>query len=122
MAVADGDLWVANCPGLTGQSIAQIDPRTNSEVGSVRFVGGYPGQPVIDGDLVWVPVVSISSGSLSIVAIDRDTGGTVDEVDPGTTVRTRFSSAASAVAGFDSLWVNGGDGRLLRFSRGDLAR
>ena len=122
MAVADDDLWVANCPGLTGQSIAQIDPRTNSEVGSVRFVGGYPGQPVIDGDLVWVPVVSISSGSLSIVAIDRDTGGTVDEVDPGTTVRTRFSSAASAVAGFDSLWVNGGDGRLLRFSRGDLAR
>jgi streptogramin lyase len=120
MAVADDDLWVANCPGLTGQSIAQVDPRTDSEVGSVRFVSGYPGQPVIDGDLVWVPVVGISSGSLSIVAIDRATGTIVDEVDPGTTVRTRGTSAASAVAGFGSLWVNGADGALLRISEDDL--
>jgi hypothetical protein len=120
MAVADDDLWVANCPGLTGKSVAQIDPRTDSEVGSVRFVDGYPGQPVIDGDLVWVPMVGISSGSLSLVAIDRATGGIVDEIDPGATVRTRGTSAASAVAGFGSLWVNGADGTLLRISKDDV--
>jgi hypothetical protein len=120
MAVADDDLWIANCPGLTGQSIAQIDPRTDSEVGSVRFVDGYPGQPVIDGNLAWVPVVSISSGSLSVVAIDRTTGEVVDKVDPGTAVRTRFSSAASAVEGFGSLWVNGADDTLLRINQVDL--
>ena len=119
LAVTVDDLWVSNCPGKTGQSIVQIDPRIDAEVGSIRF-GGYPGQPVIDGELVWVPVVSLSNGSLSLVAIDRRAGAIVDVVDPGATVRTRATSAASAVAGFDSLWVNGAEGRLLRISRSDL--
>jgi len=104
---------------LDRAELSRIDPRTNAEVGSIRF-GGYPGEPVIDGDLVWVPVVSLSNGSVSLVAVDRGAGTIVDVVDPGATVRTRGSSAASAVAGFDSLWVNGGEGRLLRISRGDL--
>jgi hypothetical protein len=121
LAVADDDLWVSNCPGLQGQSIAHIDPAIDAEIGSVRF-GGYPGEPVIDGNLVWVPVVGLSGGALTLAAIDRATGAIVDIVDPGTTVRTRGTSAASAVAGFDSLWVNGGDGTLLRFSRDDLTR
>ena len=119
LAVTVDDLWVSTCPGKTGQSIVQIDPRTDSEVGSIRL-GGYPGEPVIDGDLVWVPVVSLSTGSVSLVAIDRGAGAIVDVVDQGTTVRTRASSAAPAVAGFDSLWVNGAGGTLLRISRSDL--
>jgi hypothetical protein len=119
LAVTDDDLWVSTCPGKTGQSIVQIDPRINAEVGSIRFEG-YPGEPVIDGDLVWVPVVSLSNGSLTLVAINRRAGAIVDVIDPGAMVRTRGSSAASAVAGFDSLWVNGAGGTLLRISRSDL--
>jgi hypothetical protein len=119
IAVGAGDLWVSACPGLEGRTITHLDPVSGAEVGSARM-DGYPGQPVIVGDLVWVPVASLSGGSLTLVAIDRATGSVVDTVDPGATVQTRYSSAASAVTGFDSVWVNGTDGALLRISRDDL--
>jgi hypothetical protein len=119
IAVGEDDLWISGCPGLEARSITHIDQVSGGEVGSARL-DGYPGQPVIVSDLVWVPVASLSGGSLTLVAIDRATGSVVDIVDPGATVQTRYSSAASAVAAFDALWVNGTDGTLLRISRDDL--
>ena len=117
--------WAASCPDTGRRAIQRIDTAQQA-VTSTLSLDGFAGDPVRHAGTIWVPVVeagdSFGSGPGLLLGLDPRSGASVDSVVLGTDVPVNGRSAAAAIVAFDSLWVSGDAGTLLRIPLSELER
>jgi len=117
--------WAALCPDSGRRAIQRIDTAQQAVTSTVSL-DGFAGDPVRHAGTIWVPVVeaedSFGSGPGLLLGLDSRTGASVDRVALGADVPVNGRSAAAAIIAFDSLWVTGDAGTLLRIPLSELER
>ena len=119
-------VWINSCPDSEDSALIRIAPSAaGAEPGPATLVrlGGYLGSPALIEGRVWVPrVASRPTGPSVLVGVDPDSGEVVDAIRLALSSEVSARVATPLIVAFDSVWVGGESGTLVRIPLAELSR
>lgn len=118
-------VWINSCPESEYSSLIRL---TTGDLEAVPvgpadsiLLSGYLGDPGAFGGRLWVPQVSGRPlGSAVLVGLDPASGEILDLIQLGSETPVIGRSAIAMVDAFDSVWVGGDAGTVLRIPLSEL--